>query len=230
MRAGRQPDKPGTYRVRPDGTGGFKLSGVQQNGARVRLKGLTEAAANEIAGRLFPKLTQSQPIAPIQTWESTDDWGFPIKVSDETVQSVRQTLNIPDPAKLQALATTPAKPEVETPEEREKREKRAKNAKSLMDLAGIAGAAGVVMVGRKLTERIEKEPVKPDTSQVKDLRENIREALTDLFGDSEVEPWKMAILLSLGIIASMMIQSPRKEKPAEQKAATPQGTGLKSVP
>jgi hypothetical protein len=95
-----------------------------------------------------------------------------------------------------------------------------------MDLAAIGGSAGVVMIGRKVTERINKEPVKPDPEQVKDLRTNMREALTEWFGDSEIEPWKMAILLSLGIVASMMIQSPRKKVIEEPKKSP----DLKSVP
>lgn len=226
---GRQPDRPGTYRIRPAKAGGMRLSGVRSNGQRVRMGGLSETEAKELASRLFPVAAQvaanaltSPPVVRQATWDKTDDWGLPITVSDDTVASVAHTLNLPDPNKP-LVAPTAIKEE--SAEDREKKERRAKNAKSLMDLAGIAGSAGVVIVARRLTEAADKDPVKPDTKQVNDLRDSARETLTEWFGEKEVAPWQMTILLSLGIIASMLLQSPRKKKP-ELAEAKPD---LKSV-
>lgn len=222
---GRQPDKPGTYRIRPSKHGGMRLSGVTLAGRRVRMDGLTEENAQGIAKTLWPGGASAVAAAP--AWEDTpkDDWGLPLRVSDETIASVASTLKIPDPA-----APPPPKPEVISPEDSAKRERRAKNAKSLMDLAGLAGSAGIVMVSRRITEAADKEPVKPDPKQVNDLRDSIRETLTDMFGESEVAPWQMMILLALGIPISMLLQSPRKKQIEAPMSGSPTGTNLKSVP
>jgi hypothetical protein len=223
---GRQPDKPGTYRIRPSKHGGMRLSGVTLAGRRVRMDGLTDAVASDIASKLFPKAEAPKPVVDWNT-AATDDWGVPLRVSDETVASVAQTLNIPDPTK-----PVPPMPVAKllTPEETEKKERRAKNAKSLMDLAGIAGSAGIVIVSRRITEAADKEPVKPDPKQVGDLRDSIRETLTDIFGESEVAPWQMMILLALGIPISMLLQSPRRKRIEGPTSGSPTATPLKSVP
>ena len=223
--AGRQPDKPGTYRIRPAKNGGMRLSGVRADGTRVRMGGLSTAEANEIAGRLF-KSAVAIP-APSTDWAKTDDWGFPLKVSDDTIASVASTLNIPDPAApVDPVAQAPEPP---TKEDVEKRERRAKNAKGLMDLAGIAGSAGVVIAARRLTVAVGKEPVNPDTKQVGNLRDSIRETLTEWFGESEIAPWQMVILLAFGIPISMMLQSPRKKELEKVSTSQPE-TKLSSVP
>lgn len=220
---GRQPDKPGTYRIRPSKHGtGVRLSGLTLNGRRIRMDDISDAAARSIAATLFPK-PETPPMAAPQSLpsEATDDWGFPIRVSEDTISSVASTLNIPDPNKPPEV-----KPPVPTAEEIAKKEQRAKNAKSLMDMAGIAGSFGIVLVSKRITEAADKEPVNPDPKQVKDLRESIRETLTDLFGESEIAPWQMMILLALGIPISMLLQSPRKKR----IAGTEPGPNLKSVP
>jgi hypothetical protein len=212
---GRKPDKPGTYRIRPAKAGGMRLSGVRSDGKRVRMGGLSESEARELAARLFPAAVATPPVVRQATWDKTDDWGLPVTVSDDTVASVARTLNLPDP---NAPIPVPTVAKEETADEREKKERRAKNAKSLMDLAGIAGSAGVVMVSRKITEGAGKEPVKVDPKQVGDLRDSIRETLTEWFGEKEVAPWQMMILLALGIPMSMLLQSPRKKvEPVEAK-------------
>ena len=228
---GRTPDKPGTFRIRPAKGGGMRLSGVRTDGRRVRMGGLSEVEANELAAKLFPKAAPVvKAVAQVTDWTKTDDWGFPLKVSDDTVASVAKTLNIPDPVKLGEVGK-PAdpSPKVETQEEKDKKERRAKNAKSLMDLAGIAGSAGTVMVARRITESVGKVPVKPDPKQVNDLRDSIKETLTEWFGEKEVSPWQMMFLLILGIPISMLLQSPRKviDTTAESKGTQ---SGLKSVP
>jgi len=225
---GRQPDKPGTYRVRPSKDGGFKLSGVKSNGERVRMSGFTSSSqAEDLARTLFPKTTAVA--TAVADWSNTDDWGLPLRVTDDTIASVAKVFNPAQPDKPpETVAVIPPKPEP-TPEERERKEKRTKNAKSLMDLVGIGVAAGDVMLGRKLCDAVDKDPVKADPKHVNDLRENTREALQEMFGDSEVEPWKMAILLALAIPLGMLIQSPRKKKlPAEDHGTVTDR--LKSVP
>ncbi len=225
---GRTPDKPGTFRIRPKGIG-WRLSGVRNDGRRVRVDLDSESEAKELGSRLFGKVLDNvrEPAGTGDWGTKTDDWGFPLRVAEETVTSVAETLNLPSPAQLQAIANKPVVVEP-SKEEIEKKERRAKNAKSLMDLAGIAGAAGDVLLGRKLCEAVQKEPVKPDQKQVNDLRDSIKEALTEMFGDSEISPWKMAILLALGIPISMLIQSPKKKLPENQPAnAKPD---LKTVP
>ena len=217
---GRQPDKPGTYRIRDGKDGRKKLSGVRADGTRFRMGGLSAVEAQDLADRMFPSGGNAFGVRvdfskPEET--KTDDWGFPIRVSEDTVVSVAQTLNIPKLPDAAAISKIIDKPPEPTREEIEKKERRAKNARSLMDLAGIAGAAGDVMLARKLCERVGKEPVKPDTKQVNDLRDSIKETLTELFGDSEISPWKMMILLAIGIPLSMLIQSPKKKEPDPEK-------------
>ncbi len=229
---GRQPDKPGTYRVRPSKDGGFKLSGVKADGTRVRMNGFASSKqAEDLASTLFPKT--AAVVQAVTDWGQTDDWGLPaLRVSDETIGSVAQTLNIPDPTKpAPSIAIIPdaVEPPKPTPEEKEKKERNTKNAKSLMDLVGLGVAVGDVMIGRKLCEAVGKDEIaKPDPKHVNDLRENTREALKELFGDSEIEPWKMAILLALGIPLAMLIQSKSKPKPKEGE--TNDRGNLKSVP
>lgn len=226
---GRSPDKPGTYRVRQAKGGGYRLSGVRTDGRRVRMGGLSEVEANELAAKLFPNVIKAaQTITQVtDQWEKTDDWGFPLRVGEETVASVAKAFNLRDPSDTApSIASIPKPESTPSPDEVAKKEKRAKNAKSLMDMAGIAGAAGDVFIARRLCEAVNKEPVKPDPKQVNDLRDSIKETLTEMFGDKEIAPWQMMILLALGIPISMLIQSPRKKEiSAEEKKAE-----LKSVP
>lgn len=233
---GRQPDKPGTYKVRPAKDGGFKLSGVKPDGSRVRMHGFASAKqAEDLASTLFPKT--AAVVQAVTDWANTDDWGLPLRVSDDTIGSVAQSLNLPDPTKPQPIPSIPIIPDAVVPpkspeeqkEEREKKERNTKNAKSLMDLVGLGVAVGDVMIGRKLCEAVGKDEIaKPDPKHVNDLRENTREALKELFGDSEIEPWKMAILLALGIPLAMLIQSKSKPKPKEEENG--KAGNLKSVP
>jgi hypothetical protein len=82
------------------------------------------------------------------------------------------------------------------------------------------------MLARKLCERFDKEPLKPDPKQVNDLRDSIKDTLTDWFGDREIQPWQMMILLGIGLPLTMLIQAKKvapKEEPKKEGA-------LKSVP
>ncbi len=225
---GRSPDKPGTFRVRPAKSGGYRLSGVRKDGTRVRMGGLSEMEANELAGRLFPKAAPI--IAAATEWTKTDDWGLPLTVSDETIGSVAAAFKIPDPNQPKVETSIAEIPRAPSPEETAKKEVRTKNAKSLMDLVAVGVAAGDVMLGRKLCEAVDKDPVKVDPKHTQDLRNNTREALQEMFGDSEIEPWKMAVLLGIAIPLGMLIQSPRKKKIETSEDTKNGGAGnLKSV-
>ena len=120
------------------------------------------------------------------------------------------------------------------PDDPLKKEKARKQAQSLMELAGIGWTAGSVWAGRKITERAGCEPVNPSKEHVKQLSTATQETLTDLFGDTEVKPWQMMILLTLAIPVSMLIQSPKKSpaKLAAEQAEKEQSraeTPLRSV-
>jgi hypothetical protein len=223
--AGRTADKPGTFRIKERRNGSFMLSGVRSNGLRVKVPGLSKGEATEMAERLFP-LSPANETKPLPDWSQTDDWGLPsIRINPSIVDGANKSLGLgslslpkPETPSPTAAPAIPPDPSV--------KERRLKNAKSLMELAGIAGAAGDVFVSRKLCERAGKEPVNPNPQQVKDLKESIRDALTEWFGDSEIAPWQMAILLALGIPVAMLLQSPKK-KPEEKPESKP---NLQSVP
>lgn len=225
----RTADKPGTFRIRDKG-GTFLLSGVTKSGRRVKIPCDSRYDADKLAQSLFPSaisVTKELPKAVPAEATTVDDWGIPIRISQSSVDSTNKTLGIGPLPKVDTSAQPGVNqaPKVETSEEKEKKEKRAKNAKSLMELAGIAGAAGDVLLARKLCERAHKEPVKPNPKQVNDLAESIKDTLSDMFGDRDIKPWQMMILLALGIPMAMLIQSPKK-KPEKEENGKPQ---LKSV-
>jgi hypothetical protein len=204
----RVADKPGEWRVRVSKHGGVLLSGVNLEGRRVKVPFGSRTDAERAAGSLFP--AKSAPI----DWEGPkDDWGLPIRVSDTTVASGNLKLGIGQPAPIPTLPAGPiTAPVVVTEKEREARQiKKAKQAQSLMEMIGFAGAAGDVMLGVKLCEIAEKDPVKPNPRQVGDLAESLKETLTEWFGDRDIKPWQMTILLALGIPLTMLIQSKKKE-------------------
>lgn len=224
----RPPDKPGTWRVKQHG-GEYVLSGVDQNGKRIKLTKSSRLEAESLGTTIFAKPVAASgtiifppvDIGPSHQPTQLDDFGLPItlRVSPETVASVQQSFGIGGPGQPSVGPTNP----VPTPKEvEEKKVKRAKQAKSLMELAGISFAAGDVWLARKVCDRAGKEPVNPNPRQVNDLAEVTKETLAEWFGDREVKPWQMMFLLAIGIPISMLIQSPKRTKEAEAK--------LKSVP
>lgn len=223
----RPPDKPGTWRVKQRG-GEYVLSGVDQNGKRIKLTKSSRMEAESLGASIFGKPVAvsfapafSNPdIGPSQsTPPQLDDFGLPItlRVSPETVASVQQSFGLGAGQPQPTVAAQPTPKEVE-----EKKVKRAKQAKSLMELAGISFAAGDVWLARKVCDRAGKEPVNPNPRQVNDLAEVTKETLAEWFGDREVKPWQMMFLLAIGIPISMLIQSPKKAIESEAK--------LKSLP
>lgn len=221
----RTADKPGSWRILGKGEDNLTLSGVNSEGKRVKVPGLTRQQANEYAKSLF-RSTPTATTVPeplIQTVnEQLDDWGVPFTVSAQTVQ-VHAPAPSPPPApstpiptipKVDGATPTPATPTLEQKLDSNTKGKRAAQAKSLMELVGVAFAAGDVWVGRRLCDAIDSDAVMPNQRQVNDLRDVTTETLTEMFGDKEVKPWQMMILLALGIPLSMLLQSPKK-KPKE---------------
>jgi hypothetical protein len=202
----RTPDKPGTYRIRPTQDGGFRLSGVKADGTRVKERFRHEFEAQGKAESIFGK-------------KEYDDWGLPVssmRASAETVAGLNASLGIAPPG----VSTAP--PKVDPA----KAAANSKFAQSLMEMVGMAWATGDVILARRLTENIGKDPVKPNPKQVNDLAESAKETLIGWFGDRNIKPWQMTILLSIGIPLAMMLQSPPKKVEASKQAQP----DLKSVP
>lgn len=207
----RKPDKPGEHRKRHQSDGWWRVSGMKLDGTRVKVQRFaTEAEADAYISRSF-KATQY------------DDWGMPVtplptpdsmRMSPEQTASVNANLGVP-PMPAPPTAT----------EEEQKRKK--KMAMGLADLAGTAWATGTMVVSRRLTDSAGKVPVNPDPKQVQGLADATKETIQGWFGDREIKPWQMMILLTLGIPVVMLIQSPPK-KPEQLEAE--KASKLKSVP
>ena len=196
------------------------LSGVRANGERVKVKGLSRDDAEAMAARLFPLAPLSGLAPKPQENEALDDFGLPpLRVSPAVVASAAPPFAGPLPQPAQAPidnAVTKAK--------------KARQAQSLMELTGMGWAAGTVWCGRKLTERAGKEPVKPSPKQVNDLADSTKDTLTEWFGDRDIKPWQMTILLTIALPASMLIQSPKKkELPAVESTSPETAKPLRSV-
>jgi len=208
--------KPGSFRVsdKPAPDGMYRLTGVLPDGQRVRLKFLTLTEAHTRGRVIFEGAAppQSSPVlqveAPAQSSAAPalDDFGLPVdfhlpEVSAETV----------------AAGAPPAEPPISIAPPSPLDSERTKNAKSLCELFGVAYAAGVVYSANSFLEpRYENVP-KPSKKSVNDLADNFKKALVDLFGDREVGPWTMVVLLTLGIPIAMWIQSdkPKTKIPSE---------------
>jgi len=174
---------------------------------------------------LFPQV--ATPVAEIITTK-LDDWGVLIRVTPETIASVASAVGVPvatGPVVATTLPTTVAKVET-TKEADEKRIKRAKHAKSMAEMGGIAYAAGDVWLARRITSAAGKEPVKPNPTQVNDLADVTKDMITEWFGDRDIKPWQMMLLLSFGIPIAMLLQSPKAKPKADE---TKQDSPLKSV-
>lgn len=223
----RSPDRPGTYRILDRQGGRALLSGVRPDGSRVKVSVGNRSEAESMARSLFPD-APSLPVKETKPegvdWSQTDEWGVPLKVTaDVTAANAKLGLTpvtIGNAAQVQQTPTPAASKEVA-----EKRAARAKQAKSLMEMVGMGAAMGDVMLGRKLCEKAGKEPVKPNPTQVNDLADATRDTLTEWFGDREIKPWQMMILLGLALPVSMLIQA--KPKPAPQQSEASQEKSAK---
>jgi hypothetical protein len=168
----------------------------------------TEREAREIAASLFggppPVPTLAASSASGQTVQ-LDDWGLPVSVptiADDTLRAVGASMGVQVP-------NTPAPQAVVNPVKDAQARARAK---TICEFLGVGVASADVWVARKLTKSIGKDPVNPSAKQVAGLATAWQDALADVMADRTIGPWTMAILLSLALPASMMLQSPMAPK------------------
>lgn len=237
----RTADKPGTYRIREKGYGSFVLSGLRTDGTRVkvpvgsRMEGEALAASLFAGGSTTPTTSYAPTIpkivdSPGRANPTVDDWGLPI-VTEESAASVASAMGIPPVQATPTVAQTDAKVAESAAKQAIIQANRKKYAHSLMELVGHGYAMGTVMVSKRLVTAAGKEPVKPSPKQVTDLAEVTKDTITEWFGDHEVKPWIMMILLSIGIPLSMYIQSPKapKKQLTAQETQEQESSGLRSV-
>ncbi len=222
----RTADKPGTYRIRQKGSE-YLLSGVTQSGRRVKQTFDSEADARLAVPVFFPSRSATAPVLPSPgpSLPSVDDWGIPL-IQADTASAVADAMGFRSPP----TATLPPGPplagdlphELPDPEEERKAKANRERAKTLCEFLGVAWAGGDVWLARKMTRSLGKDPVNPSQKQVNKLADAGQEALASLFGDREIGPWTMAMLLSISLPVAMILQSP-KAKPAElnQQAPSP---------
>jgi hypothetical protein len=200
----RTPDKPGTYRIRTTADGGWRLSGVKLDGTRVRERVTSEWEAQSKADSIFGK-------------KEVDDWGIPVigsmRAAPETMGSLNASLGINPTGPATSHKTA------------EEKAKQSKFAQSMCEMLGMGWATADVALARKITENVGKIPANPNPKQVTDLADSAKETFQGWFGDREIKPWQMMILLSISIPMSMLLQS--KPKPKEEQTKEP---NLKSVP
>lgn len=225
----RKPDKPGSFRVVPKG-GRYLVSGVRSDGQRVKVWANSTTEGDTLGRSIFGTSTVGASIGPILSpappppvSREVDEWGFPVKISPEVAASVAASFGI-KPTPITPVASAPV---VDEALEREKKDKRAKHAKSLMELAGVGWAAGTVAVSKKWVTGSGREPVKVNPRQVNDLADCTRDTFVEMFGDRDIKPWHMMLLLTMGIPMSMWLQSPKRETDKDKSKEEPK---LKSVP
>jgi hypothetical protein len=226
----RKRDEPGTYRIRQRPNGRWFLSGVKYDGNRVKLDFGNGPDAEAAARLLFPSPVDNPPPNV-----ELDDWGLPVVVSPDTVTSVREAIDwtklggaTPPPPidtpKVEAPPTVPVDPKTE-----KAKEQNAARAKTLCEFFGVAWAAGDVWIAKKITTSVGKEPCNPSPKQVTELAKATQNALVEMFGDLEVGPWTMALLLSLALPISMLIQSPKRKALPPENLQEAKRTGLSAV-
>jgi hypothetical protein len=222
----RRPDKPGTWRATPKG-GRFLVSGVTTEGERVKVYAATREKADALGKSIFGGGVIPDGIGPIPSPQPSaapqlDEWGFPIRITPDVAASINASFGV-KPGPTTSIPTTP--PAIDK-DEQEKRERRAKHAKSVMELVGVGYAGGTVMVAKKWVRATRNnEPVKVNPKQVNDLADSTRDTLIEFFGDRDIKPWHMMLLLTMGIPLSMWLQTEQKPKVDEKEPAK-----LKSVP
>lgn len=207
----RTRDKPGTFRVKPK-EGAWAVSAVDPHGARVRASFPTEEMARSMGAAMAGVTATVTPSIPAQPQTvQLDDFGLPVTptIGDDTLRAVGASMGVP--------ITSSSMPQAKPPIDAEKQLKARKRAQTICEFLGVGVASADVWVARKLTKSLGKEPVNPSAKQVSGLAVAWQDAFNEIIADKTIGPWTMAILLSLALPASMMLQSPKKleEKPAE---------------
>lgn len=217
----RTPDAPGTYRVKAK-RDGWAVSGVTREGQRVRMTRPSEREAREIASTLFggPAPTPTLPASSAngQTVQ-LDDWGLPVSmpaIGDDTLKAVGASLGVSVTPIVATPTTALVNPEAQM--------KARARAKTICEFLGVGVASADVWVARKLTTSVGKDPVNPSAKQVAGLATAWQDAFNEIIADKLIGPWTMAILLSLALPASMLLQSPKAKVVAEERPE-----GLRSV-
>lgn len=185
--------------------GAYRLSGMRQDGKRVSMKVESLTEGHTLGQSIFQGAKHAARPAPTVTVpgvapDQLDDFGLPLgfklpQVSADTVASM---------APPQSITTGNIVPKKES--------ERNTNAKTLAELIGIGAAGGTALMSTKFLEARYEDVPKPSKKHLNDLADNVKKGLTDMFGDREVGPWTMALLLILGIPISMWMQSSNPKK------------------
>jgi hypothetical protein len=154
-----------------------------------------------------------------------DEWGLPVVTAEQSA-SVAGAMGLPPP--IDPNAPKPPSVTEQDAKVKEIQERRKKTAKSLAELMGHGYTAAIVMGSTRFVKSTGREPVKPSPKQCTDLAECTKDTITEMFGDHEVKPWIMMVMLSIGIPLSMWIQSPKVKQQLPQSPE--QSTGLRAVP
>ena len=215
----RTADKPGTFRVKLK-DGAWSVSAVDVGGKRARASFPTEAMARAMGAAMAgvapapSAVVNPAPSLPTQSQTVTlDDFGLPVTpaIGEDTLQAVGASMGVP----IQSSTPQATQPKPPDPENQMKAKQRAK---PICEFLGVGVASADVWVARKLTTSIGKVPVNPSSKQVAGLAVAWQDAFNEIIADRTIGPWTMAILLSLALPASMMLQSPKKEP---EKAGEP---------
>lgn len=231
----RPKDKPGTFRIVPK-DGAFRISGTSLEGEKVRFTRASREEAEQLARAMFtPGIPMGVKSDPLPAPE-VDDWGLPLglRVSPSTLASFAPTVTPYTPqANTTGAPGTPITSGVKVlpgaPITADQAKKK-KRAESLAGMMGTGATMGIVYGSRKWIESGDAVPPKPDTTHTKDLAESIKDGITSTFGDREVGPWTMALLLAITIPVSMKLQA-RKLTPEEiEERDKKRKTALRSIP
>lgn len=231
----RPKDKPGTFRIVAK-DGAYRVSGTTLEGERVRFTRATEDEAQSVARTMFtpapPMGVKSDPLPT--TSPELDDWGLPLglRVSPSTLASFAPAATAYTP---QAPATPGAAPLIgvkplPTAQISAEAAKKKRRAESLAGMIGTGATMGIVYGSRKWIESGDAVPPKPDQKHTNELADSLKDGITSTFGDREVGPWTMALLLAITIPVSMKLQA-RKLTPEEiEERDKKRKTALRSIP
>jgi hypothetical protein len=200
--------------------GNYRLSGVRADGKRVTMPVTSLTEGHTLGQSIFQGAKHAARPAPVVTVpgatpDQLDDFGLPVglklpQVSTDTIANMA-------PAPQTTTGNIVPKKDSE----------RNTNAKSLAELIGVGAAAGVAIASTKFLEARYEVVPKPSKKHLNDLADNVRKGFADLFGDREVGPWTMVLLLTLGIPIAMWLQSSEPKKKTEGQPDKP---NLSSVP
>lgn len=226
------PNPPGTFTVKPRRDGGYLLTGTRPDGSRHRMKVASLTEGHTLGQSMFQGV-QHRPAAvgsvtsPAQRPGPVDDFGVPAdfalpQVSPETVAAgapgaAPPVPPPPTPEQLAARAVDDAR-----------QAERKRQAKTVAEMIGLGVTAGEIFVVRKALEARYEDVPKANPKQMNEMANAIRDGIAESFGNREVGPWTMALMLAIGIPVGMWLQSSKPRPKIEEP--TKVGPGLTSVP